>query len=73
MNVYSAFDTLKKRETAVNAVTMQVAFFDCQWPLLAHIITVNGPGSSGIWLTSRNYEHKKQQEKNTFHLFSSVQ
>ena len=52
VNDYSAFGTLKKRETAVDANTMQVALFDCQWPLLVHIRAVYGRGSSRIWLTS---------------------
>ena len=60
VNDYSAFDTLKKRETAVNANTMQIAPFDCQWPLLVYILTVNGLGSPRIWLTSRNHQNKKQ-------------
>ena len=60
VNDYSAFDTLKKRETAVDANTMQIALSIVNGHSSSIFVTVYGRGSSRIWLTSRNHQNKKQ-------------
>ncbi len=45
--------------TPAATMTMQKATFNCQWPLLAHNLMVNGNGSSCIWFTSRNHYNPK--------------
>ena len=62
MDRYSAVGTAEERESAVNAMAMQVASFDGQWPLLAHIFTANGDGSSDVPITCRNQQSKKEQK-----------
>ena len=57
---YTIHRIMNRDDVITTAImTMQKATFNFQWPLLAHDLTVNGNGSSCIWLTSRNHYNPK--------------